>query len=50
MSSKLSIREQMQLAMEENGYDEYLHMATQEVDNVYNEEERITSGESVRHR
>ena len=45
MSSKISIREQMQLAMEEKGYEEFLHMAAQEEDNVYNEEEHITSGE-----
>jgi hypothetical protein len=32
--------------MEEKGYDEYLHMAAQEEDNVYNEEEHITSGEA----
>jgi hypothetical protein len=42
----MSIQEQMQLAMEEKGYDEYLHMAAQQEDNVYNEEERITSGEA----
>lgn len=46
MSSKMSILEHMQLAMEEKGYDEYLHIAAQEEDNVYNEEEHITSGEA----
>ena len=46
MSSKMSIREQMQLAMEEKGYDEFLHMAAQEEDGVYKEEENIITNET----
>ncbi len=46
MSSKMSIREQMQLAMEEKGYEEFLHMDAQEEDDVYNEEEHITTNEA----
>ena len=46
MSSKMSIREQMQLAMEEKGYDEFLNMAAQEEDDMYNEEEHITTNEA----
>jgi hypothetical protein len=36
----------MQLAMEENAYAEFLHMAAEEEDGVYNEEEHTTSNDA----
>jgi hypothetical protein len=36
----------MQLAMEEKGYNEFLHMAAQEEDGVYTKEEHISTNET----
>jgi hypothetical protein len=49
MSSKMSMLEHMQLAMEENAYAEFLHMAAEEEDGVYNEEEHTTRRTCMRH-
>ena len=43
MSPKISILKYIQLAMEEKGYEKILHMAAQEEDDAYNEEEHITT-------
>jgi hypothetical protein len=46
MSSQMYILKHMQLAMEEKGYEEILHIAAQKEHGVYNEEEPITTNEA----